>query len=109
MHRFGLLALGCIVIAFPVLAATEPRDPLAFDVKAYTEAHVTIDGQPKVIRHGLLDRDTAFALQVTLAAAVRNNPAVKAVNFKLAWMQGHAGNYDVQEAYAWLAETLAHP
>jgi hypothetical protein len=58
------------------------------------------------VRHGLLDRDTSFAVQATLAAAIQNNSAVKDVNFKIAWMQGHAGNYDVQEAYAWLAETL---
>lgn len=59
------------------------------------------------VRHGTLDRDTAFATQVTLATAIRNDPSVKDLNFKLAWMQGHAGNYDVQEAYAWLAEALA--
>ncbi|WP_419816848.1 subtype B tannase [Glacieibacterium sp.] len=58
------------------------------------------------VRHGLVDRDIAFASQATLVQAVRNAPKVKDVNFKLAWMQGHAGNYDVREAYGWLADTL---
>ncbi len=58
------------------------------------------------VRHGTLDRDTAFAIQATLAAAIKNNPAVKDGNVKLAWGQGHAGNYDVQEAYSWLAGVL---
>ena len=56
------------------------------------------------LRH--LDEDAAFAIQATLAAAVQNNPAVKDGNVRLAWGQGHAGNYDVQEAYAWLAGVL---
>ncbi len=58
------------------------------------------------VRHGLLDRDTSFATQATLNAAIRNDPSVKGVDFKIAWMQGHAGNYDVQEAYGWLARVL---
>ncbi len=32
---------------------------------------------------------------------------MKDANFKLAWMRPHSGNYDVQEAYAWLASVLA--
>ncbi len=58
------------------------------------------------VRHGLLDRDTSFATQATLNAAIKNDPSVKGVDFKIAWMQGHAGNYDVQEAYGWLARVL---
>ncbi|MBN9319481.1 MAG: hypothetical protein J0I28_07340 [Caulobacterales bacterium] len=58
------------------------------------------------VRHGTLDRDTSFAIQATLKSAIQNNPAVKDSNVKLAWGQGHAGNYDVQEAYAWLAGVL---
>lgn len=58
------------------------------------------------VRHGTIDRDTAFAVQATLAAAINNNPKVKQANVKLAWMRGHAGDYDVQEAYGWLAGVL---
>jgi BD-FAE len=59
------------------------------------------------VRHGLADRDTSFAVQTTLYYAIKNDPSVKDVNFKLAWLQGHAGNYDVQEAYAWVANVLS--
>jgi hypothetical protein len=58
------------------------------------------------VRHGIIDRDTSFALQTTLYYAIKNDPKVKDLNFKLVWLQGHAGNYDVQEAYAWVADVL---
>ena len=59
------------------------------------------------VRHGTLDRDTAFAIEVALYHAIRSDRSVKDVNFQLAWMQPHAGDYDVTEAYAWLASVLA--
>nr|WP_282568082.1 subtype B tannase [Devosia sp. 919] len=59
------------------------------------------------IRHGTLDRDTAFAVELALYYGVLSDESVQDVNFELAWMKPHAGNYDVQEAFAWLAETLA--
>lgn len=59
------------------------------------------------LRHGMIDRDTAFAVNLALYHAVSNDPSVQDVNFELAWLTGHAGNYDVQEAYSWLAESLA--
>jgi hypothetical protein len=59
------------------------------------------------VRHGLVDRDTSFATQVTLYYAMRNDASIKDVNFKLAWLKPHSGNYDVQEAYAWVASVLA--
>lgn len=58
------------------------------------------------IRHGMIDRDTSFAVEIALYNAVRMTPAVKDVNFTLPWMTPHSGNYDVQEAYVWLAEAL---
>ena len=58
-------------------------------------------------RHGMVDRDTSFAVEVSLYYAVRNDPSVKDVNFQLAWLKPHSGNYDVQEAYAWVAGVLA--
>ena len=59
------------------------------------------------IRHGMVDRDTSFAVELALYHAIRMDPSVKDVSFKLAWMQGHGGNYDVQEAYAWIAGVLS--
>jgi hypothetical protein len=59
------------------------------------------------VRHGIVDRDTSFAVEVALYYGILNDSSVKDVNFELAWLQGHGGNYDVQEAYAWIASTLA--
>lgn len=62
------------------------------------------------IRHGMVDRDTAFAMQTLLYHAVRNNTAVKDVSFKYPYLVAHAGNYDVQEAFAWIkAKVAANP
>jgi hypothetical protein len=59
------------------------------------------------VRHGMVDRDTAFALQVALYYAIVNDPSVEDVSFELAWLKPHGGNYDVQEAYSWIAAKLA--
>jgi hypothetical protein len=59
------------------------------------------------IRHGMIDRDTSFAVEIALYNAVRMTPSVQEVNFTLPWMTPHSGDYDVQEAYAWLAGVLA--
>ncbi len=68
----------------------------------------TADSAPYwYVRHGLVDRDTSFAVELALYYGIRNDPSVKDVNFQLAWLKGHAGNYDVQEAYAWIAGVLA--
>lgn len=58
------------------------------------------------VRHGMVDRDTSFAVELTLYHAIRNDPSVKNVNFELAWLRPHSGNYDVTEAHAWLAKVL---
>lgn len=59
------------------------------------------------LRHGMVDRDTAFAIELALYYAVLNDDSVEDVNFKLAWMRPHSGNYDVRESYAWLADKLS--
>ncbi len=57
-------------------------------------------------RHGIRDRDTSFAVEVALYYAVLNAYDVHNVNFELAWMEGHGGDYDVPEAYEWVAEAV---
>jgi len=57
-------------------------------------------------RHGMLDRDTSFAVEVGLYYGLINDPSVKDINFRLSWMQGHGGNWDVDEAFAWIAGIL---
>lgn len=59
------------------------------------------------VRHGMIDRDTSFAVELTLSRAIAGDPDVREVNFALPWMTPHSGNYDVQEAYGWLAGVLA--
>ena len=60
------------------------------------------------VRHGMRDRDTSFALQTVLAYALSSNDDVdlSMMSFEFAWLKGHQGDYDVQEAYAWLKSVL---
>lgn len=58
------------------------------------------------VRHGMVDRDTAFAMQELLYHAIKKDPSVKDVSFKFPYLVGHAGNYDVQEAFAWIKARL---
>jgi hypothetical protein len=88
-----------------------PGKKLAAQVKMVTPLpylNSAADSAPNwYVRHGLLDRDTSFAVQVALYQALRNDKSVKDANFQLAWLKPHSGNYDVQEAYAWVASVLA--
>ena len=58
------------------------------------------------VRHGTRDRDTAFTVSINLARALQADTGVQEVNYRLAWNQPHAGNYDVPEAMAWIAQVL---
>jgi hypothetical protein len=57
-------------------------------------------------RHGMIDRDTSFAVEAALYYAVLNAYDVFSVNFELAWLKPHSGDYDVPEAYEWVAEAV---
>lgn len=59
------------------------------------------------VRHGMVDRDTAFAMQSLLYYAIKNDNSVKEVDFKIPYLVPHSGNYDVQEAFAWIKAKLA--
>lgn len=59
------------------------------------------------VRHGMADRDTSFALQTVLYHAMRSDETIRDVNFSFDWLYTHMGNYDVQEAYAWLESVLS--
>jgi hypothetical protein len=70
----------------------------------------TADAAPYwYVRHGMIDRDTSFAMQTLLFRAIRQDPTVKDVDFKLPYLVPHAGNYDVQEAFAWIRAKLDTP
>jgi len=57
-------------------------------------------------RHGMKDRDTSFDVPVSLYYAILNSSDVSNVNFNLAWLKPHGGDYDVPEAYEWVAEAV---
>jgi hypothetical protein len=57
-------------------------------------------------RHGMLDRDTSFAVEAAMYYAVLNAGGVDNVNFEITWLKPHGGDYDVPEAYEWVAEAV---
>jgi len=52
------------------------------------------------IRHGETDRDTALPIPAILALALENHGTQ--VDFAVPWGQGHAGDYDLAELFAWI-------
>ena len=59
------------------------------------------------IRNGARDRDTSFTVAYNISRALEADRRVRTVDFALHWDQGHAGNYDVQDAFAWIDARLA--
>ena len=57
------------------------------------------------IRHGEADRDTAIAVPAVLA--LRLQQAGYEVDFASPWGQGHGGDYDLTELFAWM-DTVGH-
>ena len=52
------------------------------------------------IRHGSVDRDTAMPVPAMLALKLQEQG--KDVDFAAAWGKGHAGDYDLEELFAWI-------
>jgi hypothetical protein len=59
------------------------------------------------VRVGTRDRDTAPIVSINLNRKLLQDKSIEDVNYHLAWMQPHAGNYDVPEATAWISKSLA--
>jgi hypothetical protein len=59
------------------------------------------------IRNGARDRDTSFTVAYNLSRALKADAKVKTLDFALDWDQGHAGNYDVRDAFTWIDQRLA--
>ena len=57
------------------------------------------------VRHGAVDRDTALAVPVILAAALEK--AGLDVDFAVPWGRGHAGDYDLDELFDWIGAVCA--
>ncbi len=56
------------------------------------------------IRHGAKDRDTSFLVPVNLATKLENDG--KNVNFFLPWNRPHSGDYNLDDLFNWIANTL---
>lgn len=52
------------------------------------------------IRHGAKDSDTGFAVPLILASALSQRN--KNVDFAMPWDQGHGGDYDLSDLFAWI-------
>ena len=59
------------------------------------------------IRVGARDRDTSFTVAYNISRALKADAKVQDVDFALHWDQGHAGNYDVLDAFKWIDQKLA--
>lgn len=59
------------------------------------------------IRVGARDRDTSFTVAYNMSRALKADTKVQDVDFALHWDQGHAGNYDVLDAFKWIDQKLA--
>lgn len=59
------------------------------------------------IRNGARDRDTSFTVAYNMSRALKADPRVSNIDFALHWDQGHAGNYDVLDAFTWIDQRLA--
>jgi len=94
--------------------ATDAGKALALQAKMTNGIAYLLDGQGEsksapnwYVRYGMADRDSSFAVEAVLNAAMDADKSIKNKSFEFAWLKGHGGNYDVKEAYAWLAEQLA--
>ncbi len=57
------------------------------------------------IRHGSVDKDTSIPIPIILATKLLNKGFD--VDFALPWGQGHGGDYDLDELFAWMDEVCA--
>ena len=90
---------------------TEDGRRLALQVKMASAIDYLIEGKSDTapfwyVRHGMDDRDTSFAVEAALFAAVKNSAKVTDANVGFAWLRPHSGDYDVPEAYTWLKGIL---
>lgn len=59
------------------------------------------------IRVGARDRDTSFTVAYNISRALKADAQVKNIDYALHWDVGHAGNYDVLNAFSWIDQRLA--
>ena len=98
-------------LSWEAFLQTEDGRRLALQVKMASAIDYLIEGKSDTapfwyVRHGMDDRDTSFAVEATLFAAVKNSAKVTDANVGFAWLRPHSGDYDVPEAYTWLKGIL---
>ncbi len=57
------------------------------------------------IRHGAKDRDTSFLVPINLATKLQN--LGYSVDFFLPWNRPHSGDYNLDDLFRWIAQTLS--
>lgn len=108
-NRVGLDDTG---LGWQEFLQTEDGKRLALQLKMTSAMDYILEGKSDTapfwyVRHGMDDRDTSFAVEATLFAAVKNSPKVSNANVGFAWLKPHSGDYDVPEAYSWLKTVLS--
>ncbi|MFD1549459.1 subtype B tannase [Levilactobacillus fuyuanensis] len=78
----------------------------AINPLTYLTTHQSQIAQHWRIRHGAVDRDTAFAIPVILATKLQNLGLD--VDFALPWGRPHSGDYDLPELFDWI-DNLCRP
>lgn len=73
--------------------------PLMNPMTQIGQANVTV-APHWYIRHGSIDRDTAFPIPLNLAMKLQN--AGKDVNYLLAWNRPHSGDYALDDLFSWI-------
>ena len=93
--------------------ATEDGERLALQIKMTNPIPYLLDAEAGdsapywYVRYGMADRDSSFAVEAVLNAAMEADDSIVDKTFEFAWLKPHSGNYDVPEAYAWLKAALA--
>ncbi len=93
--------------------ATEDGQRLAMQIKMTSPIQYLIGDETEVttaphwyVRYGMADRDSSFGVETVLYHSMLASSDIESLSFEFAWLKGHSGNYDVQEAYDWLASQL---
>lgn len=73
--------------------------PLMNPMTQIGQANVTV-APHWYIRHGSIDRDTAFPIPLNLTMKLQN--AGKDVNYLLAWNRPHSGDYALDDLFSWI-------
>lgn len=90
---------------------TEDGQRLLMQLKMSSAVDYLIEGTSDTapfwyVRHGMDDRDTSFAVEALLFAAIWNNGKVRDADTRFEFFQNHNGDYDIPEAYGWLESVL---